>query len=76
VVVPPGVAQVALEQLAVALVGERHEDDRVAVGDVPALVGLHRVEDGRQQVVAVGRRLAGIATNRTFVNAVSATIVR
>src|SRR5439155_196971 len=33
VVVPPGVAQVALEQRAVALVRERHEDDRVAVGD-------------------------------------------
>ena len=58
VVVPPGVAQVALEQLAVALVRERHEDDRVAVGDVAALVGLHRVEDRRQQVVAVGRGLA------------------
>ena len=59
VVVPPGVAQVALQQLAVALVGERHEDDRVAVGDVARLVGLHRVEHRRQQVVAVGRRLAG-----------------
>src|SRR4051794_19412410 len=37
VVVPPRVPQVALEQLAVALVGERHEDDRVAVGDVARL---------------------------------------
>ena len=58
VVVPPGVAEVALQQLAVALVGQRHEDDRVAVGDVPRLVGLHRVEHRRQQVVAVGRGLA------------------
>src|SRR4051794_23156523 len=59
VVVSPRVAPVALEQLPVALVGERHEQGRVPVGDVPRLVGLHRVEDRRQQVVAVGRRLGG-----------------
>ena len=58
VVVPPRVAQVALEQFAVALVGERHQQDRVAVADVPRLIRLHRVEDGRQQIVAVGGRFA------------------
>ena len=57
VVVPPRVAQVALEQLVVALVGQRHQQRGVAVADVPRLVGLHRVEDRRQQVVAVGGRL-------------------
>ena len=57
VVVPPGVAQVTLEKLMVALVGERHQQRRVAVADVPRLVGLHRVEHGRQQVVAVRRGL-------------------
>src|SRR3954468_7525308 len=45
VVVPPRVAQIALEELVVALVGERHEEGGVAVADVPRLVGLHRVED-------------------------------
>jgi len=59
VVVPPGVAQITLEQLPVALVRERHQDDRIAVGDVTRLVGLHRVEHRRQQVVAIGRRLGG-----------------
>jgi len=58
VVVPPRVAEIALEQLPVALVGERHQDDRVAVGDVTRLVGLDRVEHRRQQVVAIGRGLA------------------
>jgi len=38
VVVPPGIAQIALEQFAIALVCQRHEDDRVAVGDVARLV--------------------------------------
>ena len=57
VVVPPGVAQVALEQLVVLLVGQRHQQGGVAVGDVPRLVRLHRVEHGGQQVVAVGRGL-------------------
>ena len=54
VVVPPRVAQVALEQLVVGLVGQRHEQGGVAVGDVPRLVALHGVEHRRQQVVAVG----------------------
>ena len=57
VVVPPRVAQVALEQLVVALVRQRHQQRGVAVADVPRLVGLHRVEHRRQQVVAVGGRL-------------------
>ena len=35
VVVPPRVAQIAFEQLAVAFVGQRHEQDRIAVADVP-----------------------------------------
>ena len=56
-VVPPRVAQVALEQLVVALVGQRHQQRGVAVGDVPGLVRLHRVEHGGQQVVAVRRGL-------------------
>ncbi len=59
VVVPPRVAQVALQQRPVALVGQRHQQDRVAVGDVPRLVGLHRVEHRGQQVVAVGGGLVG-----------------
>ena len=59
VVVPPRVAQVALEQLAVVLVRQRHEQGGVAVGDVPRLVGLHRVEHRGQQVVAVGRGFGG-----------------
>jgi hypothetical protein len=33
-VVPPCVAKVALEQVAVPLVGERHQQDRVTVADV------------------------------------------
>ena len=41
----------------VLLVGQRHQQRGVAVGDVPGLVGLHRVEHRRQQVVAVGGRL-------------------
>jgi hypothetical protein len=57
VVVPPRVAQVALEQLVVALVRQRHQQRGVAVGDVPGLIGLHRVEHRGQQVVAVGGRL-------------------
>ncbi len=59
VVVPPGVAQVALEQLMVALVREGHQQRRVAVADVPGLIGLHRVEDRRKQVVAVGGGFGG-----------------
>ena len=43
-----------VEQLVVALVGQRHQQGGVAVADVPGLVGLHRVEHRRQQVVAVG----------------------
>ena len=54
VVVPPGVAQVALEQLVVALVGQRHQERGVAVGDVAGLVALDAVEHRREQVVAVG----------------------
>ena len=77
VVVPPRVAQVALEQLAVALVRERHEDDRVAVGDVAA---TRRTGPSGTPSAAGSRRSrrprAGIATKRTFVNAVSATMVR
>jgi len=57
VVVPPRVAQVALEQLAVVLVGQGHQQGGVAVGDVARLVGLHGVEHRGQQVVAVRRRL-------------------
>ena len=37
----------------VVLVGQRHQQRRVPVADVPRLVGLHRVEHRRQQVVAV-----------------------
>ena len=59
VVVPPRVAQVALEQLVVGLVGQGHQQRRVTVADVPGFVALHRVEDRRQQVVAVGRGLGG-----------------
>ena len=59
VVVPPRVAQVAFQQRPVALVGQGHQQDRIAVGDVPRLVGLHRVEHRRQQIVAVGRGLVG-----------------
>ena len=59
VVVPPRVAQVALEQLVVVLVGQRHQQRGVAVADVPGLVRLHRVEHRRQQVVAVGGGLGG-----------------
>ena len=58
-IVPPRVAEISFEQLAVSLVGQRHQDDRVAVGDVPRLVGLNRVEYCRQQIVAVGCRLRG-----------------
>ena len=43
----------------VALVGQRHQQGGVAVADVPGLVGLHRVEDRRQQVVAVRGGLGG-----------------
>ncbi len=59
VVVPPCVAQIPFEQRTIALVGQGHQQDGVAVGDVPGLIGLHRVEDRRQQVVAVGRGLVG-----------------
>ncbi|KAF0965699.1 hypothetical protein MLGJGCBP_01125 [Rhodococcus sp. T7] len=59
VVVPPRVPQIAFEQWTVPFVGEGHQQDRVAVGDVPRLVRLHRVEDRRQQVVAVGGGLVG-----------------
>src|SRR5258706_2529400 len=38
VVVPPRIAEIASEELAVALVSQRHQDDRVAVRDVPRLV--------------------------------------
>src|SRR5919112_1158166 len=57
VVVPPGVAQVALEQILVLVIAHRHNQRGVAVADMPRLVGLGREEYGGQQEVAVGRGL-------------------
>ena len=53
VVVPPCVTQVALEQLAVVLIGQGHQQRRVTVRDVARLVGLDRVEHRRQEFVIV-----------------------
>ncbi|SLH74630.1 Uncharacterised protein [Mycobacteroides abscessus subsp. abscessus] len=59
VVVPPRVPQIPLQQGTVALVGESHQEDGIAVGDVPGLVGLDRMEDRGEQVVTVGRGFVG-----------------
>ncbi len=55
VVLPEGIAQVALQQQVVLRLLQRGHQQRVAVADVAALVGLHRKEHGRQRVVAVAR---------------------
>ena len=59
VVDPERLLEVALDQRRVVIVLEDGQQRRVAVGDVPRLVGLHRQVGGRQREVAVARRHIG-----------------